>query len=446
VKTVIKAVLALLAKRVDSSMLSKALARLYTHSKQHENALDTYLYMQKSGIIDADASRITAEQAQVFQYIEEHNLYSHAARRVAEIVGVEAQRGIQLLLKHATRDTGDLHEIVKQLEPKPQLMHQYLRSLFDFGDGKGTHGLEQAPGYQNMPRDYHDKQVQLFADYEPERLEEFLRVSTYYNPDLALEICRKKPRNVEVVFLLGRQRRYKEALDMILDQLKDIDLAIKFVKERGDEDGGGLWELLIERGVKEPAFISKLLANLGSHINPLDVIDRIPTGMEIPDLRDKLVKIIHDYNLQTSLHRGCSKILRSDVVDLCGQHVRQKRRAQLYEPESGLSATEAPSHHRDGVLMAVDTRYFTSKGVRADSDAEEVRLSTSCSVVLWAGPASDSGFPLCRTRTQRPEALLVNDLVRIASTPALPTLSVAIQLYTCTRLILGACNPKTCAY
>ena len=34
--------------------------------------------------------------------------------------------------------------------------------------------------------------------------------------------------------------------------------------------------------------------------------------MEIIGLRDRLVKIIYDYNLQTSLKEGCNKILKAD--------------------------------------------------------------------------------------------------------------------------------------
>jgi hypothetical protein len=209
---------------------------------------------------------VTTEK--IFDFIERHNLYSHSAKRAAAIVELDPRRGVELLLQHATRDTRDLHDIVEQLKPQPELLHKYLRGLFDFGDGKGTHGLDAAAGYKTLPRGYHDMQVELFADHERERLQEFLRDSTYYDPHAALTYCRKKGCNEEVVFLLGRAKKYKEALSMILDDLQDIDLAIRFVKERGDEDDGQLWESLITRGVENPTFVSKLLANVGSHINP----------------------------------------------------------------------------------------------------------------------------------------------------------------------------------
>lgn len=47
-----------------------------------------------------------------------------------------------------------------------------------------------------------------------------------------------------------------------------------------------------------PAFITGLLNNIGTHVDPILLIYRIKEGMEIPNLRDSLVKILHDYNLQ----------------------------------------------------------------------------------------------------------------------------------------------------
>lgn len=51
-----------------------------------------------------------------------------------------------------------------------------------------------------------------------------------------------------------------------------------------------------------PAFITGLLNNIGTHVDPILLIYRIKEGMEIPNLRDSLVKILHDYNLQVVGH------------------------------------------------------------------------------------------------------------------------------------------------
>jgi len=52
--------------------------------------------------------------------------------------------------------------------------------------------------------------------------------------------------------------------------------------------------------MKNPVFVSGLLENIGAseYVKPLDLIRRIPEGMEIIGLRNRLVKIISDYNLQ----------------------------------------------------------------------------------------------------------------------------------------------------
>lgn len=49
------------------------------------------------------------------------------------------------------------------------------------------------------------------------------------------------------------------------------------------------------------AFITGLLNNIGTHVDPILLIHRIKEGMEIPNLRDSLVKILQDYNLQVSV-------------------------------------------------------------------------------------------------------------------------------------------------
>jgi len=48
-------------------------------------------------------------------------------------------------------------------------------------------------------------------------------------------------------------------------------------------------------------FIKGLLCNIGTHVDPIILIRRIRTKMEIPGLRDSLVKILQDYNLQVGL-------------------------------------------------------------------------------------------------------------------------------------------------
>jgi hypothetical protein len=59
-----------------------------------------------------------------------------------------------------------------------------------------------------------------------------------------------------------------------------------------------------------------LLENVGPEIDPIRLIRRIKNGLEIPGLKDALIKILHDFGLQISLLEGCRTILDGDCADL----------------------------------------------------------------------------------------------------------------------------------
>lgn len=126
---------------------------------------------------------------------------------------------------------------------------------------------------------------------------------------------------MDVTLYPGRMGNCRRALQMIMEELVDVDKAIEFAKEQDDAE---LWEDLISYSIDKPriiqpssavavfcmslyviisllaplAFITGLLNNIGTHVDPILLIHRIKEGMEIPNLRDSLVKILQDYNLQ----------------------------------------------------------------------------------------------------------------------------------------------------
>lgn len=73
-------------------------------------------------------------------------------------------------------------------------------------------------------------------------------------------------------------------------------------------------------------FIRGLLQNVGTEIDPIRLIRRIPNGLEIPDLRPALMKILQDFNLQMSLREGCRRILVSDSVAMADQLQKSQKR------------------------------------------------------------------------------------------------------------------------
>jgi hypothetical protein len=67
------------------------------------------------------------------------------------------------------------------------------------------------------------------------------------------------------------------------------------------------------------AFIRGLLENAGADINPLPIIRRIKDDLQVPGLKDALVKILQASNLQVSLLEGCQRILSGDTSTFAKQ-------------------------------------------------------------------------------------------------------------------------------
>lgn len=107
------------------------------------------------------------------------------------------------------------------------------------------------------------------------------------------------------------------ALQIILEQIQNIEEAIQFCRETGDQS---LWTILINYSKDKPSrmiqlkifgiafvvlveFIDGLLNHAGSDINLQQLIESIRSDLQIPNLRDSLCKIMRDYNIQVCIHK-----------------------------------------------------------------------------------------------------------------------------------------------
>jgi hypothetical protein len=195
-------------------------------------------------------------------------------------------------------------------------------------------------------------QVELYVEYDPERLMHFLQASQSYPLERALELCRRARMVREMVFILGRMGSTRKALSLIMNELHDIEQAIgtppaskplgrhhptrppptlshatvpcavffvatatEFVQGQQDEE---LWDELISNSLGSPELVGALLERIGRYTDPLGLIRRLPPGMDIPHLRDRLVQIVAAYRTQASLRHGCNAILRADCAALSG--------------------------------------------------------------------------------------------------------------------------------
>ncbi|CAH2283281.1 vacuolar sorting-associated 41 homolog [Pelobates cultripes] len=247
-KSIAKALKGYLSRYPENRTLLEALAELYTYDQRYDQALEIYL---------------TLRNKEAFELIHKHDLFSSIKDKIVLLMDFDKEKAVDMLLDN---------------EDKISFLHK----LFKRDHHRG--------------QKYHEKQIHLYAEYDRPNLLPFLRDSIHCPLEKALEICHQRNFVEETVFLLSRMGNSRKALQMIMEELHNVDKAIEFAKEQDDSE---LWEDLILYSIDKPKFINGLLNNIGTHVDPILLIHRIKEGMEIPNLRDSLVKILQDYNLQS---------------------------------------------------------------------------------------------------------------------------------------------------
>ena len=244
-------------------------------------------------------------------------------------------------------------KVVSQLENNPLYQHKYLHALFI-----------KDPNFEPAAK-YHELQVQLYAEYDYKNLMPFLKQSTNYSLSDAKELFERKKFYPELIFILGITGGQSEtALKLIIEELRDVKMAIEFVQEQNDD---ALWDSLISMSIKNPKFLSGFLEHIGAHIDPLKLIERIPNGVEVEGLRDRLVKIISDYNLQMSLREGCNVILKADCVSLAkrlnaGQNAAMKVSTQ--SKCASCAAQVVPAKEQGGLVIFFCSHVYHQRCLR----------------------------------------------------------------------------------
>ncbi|KAJ8982241.1 hypothetical protein NQ317_013543 [Molorchus minor] len=288
IAAVINAVLEhLLNCEIDKNVYLEALAILYSYEKKYDKSLSMYLKLK---------------HMDVFTLIQKHDLYGVIHDMLLDLMDLDHKKTVELLLE---KNTLSSDKIVEKLRQNDLHLYRYL----DEYDKKNPMGK------------YHKELVKLYAIFARQKLLPFLKKSDHYPIQEALDICQKERYYPEMVYLLGvyyylilgRIGDTKEALELIIKELKDMLQAISFCQEHDDPD---LWNDLIDHCIDKPEFVKFLLQSIGTYVDPTVLVHKIKKDMEIPGLKNSLVKMLNQYNLQVSVQDGCKKILVSDYFNL----------------------------------------------------------------------------------------------------------------------------------
>ncbi|KAJ1326077.1 vacuolar protein sorting-associated protein 41 [Microdochium nivale] len=312
----------------DWRIVTESLAKLHEAAARYKKALRCYIRLH-----DADSS---------MRLIRDYHLADSVTDDVASFIGLRVPNGklskmsvsdlddatseaITLLVDEAQRGLIPPVVVVRQLEQKQlnAYLYFYFRSLWQ------QHREQPLDESMSLVDDFADLVVRIFVLFKDrDLLMDFLRVSTSYKFESAVQECENSNFIPELVYLYSKTGQVKRALYLIIDRLGDVSQAISFAKEQDDPD---LWEDLLEYSMDKPRFIRGLLEEVGTAINPIRLVRRIPEGLEIPGLREGLKHIMKEHEIQHSISSGVARVLRSEVAAAQTQLRNGQRRGVKFE-------------------------------------------------------------------------------------------------------------------
>lgn len=315
----------------DWRILMSCIGKLYSADGHYREALHCYIQLQ-----DADTAMTLISEHRLLDAVSD-DIPAFILMRVskeqlksAPIPELEESTAepIKLLVNEAYTGIVRPETVVAQLKNTNRrlFLYFYLRSLWR-GEALPASASKPRRGRSALSSDaasklaadegkafvenFADTAVELFADYDRPLLMEFLQVSTSYTFETAITICEDRHFATESIYLLSKMGQTKKALNLILSDLKDVSQAIAFAKAQDDPD---LWEDLLGYSMDKPRFIHGLLVEAGTSVDPIKLVRRIPSGLEIEGLREGLTHMIREHDLQASISQGAARVLQSEVA------------------------------------------------------------------------------------------------------------------------------------
>ncbi|XP_043069862.1 vacuolar protein sorting-associated protein 41 homolog isoform X2 [Drosophila bipectinata] len=273
-------------KDANDNELLESLALLYSYQGDYERALPIYIKLKNKD---------------VFELIRCYELYNVLSKFIVPLIELDREQAFKILLD---KNKIQPEVVVHQLEGKQEYLYWYLDCLLNIDSNN----------------EFQHKLVFLYAKYNRDKLLPFLRRSNKYVIQKALAICDKEKFNEERVYLLGCMGEAAKALNIIIHDMKNIQVAIEFCKDHKDND---LWSLLIDESINKPEIVTTLLDD---YVNPEVVVRKIKLGQKIPNLRKSVVKLLCHYNLQKELLSSTHLIQLKDYFDTSSEIIVVQRR------------------------------------------------------------------------------------------------------------------------
>ena len=305
----------------DWRILMECLAKLYLADGRVREALRCWIHVQ-----NADEAFKLLKEEKAVDIIDSEDVPGLLMLRVGKDLmksgglrdlETASEEAVHLLVEEAHQGTVTPRMVIRELKRQgptfTPFLFFYLRALWhgtpkDESQPKGIFDRRTNEGHM-MVEDHADLAVELFAEYDRDLLMTFLRASTVYDYEKAAAICEKEHYIPELVYVLSKTGQTKRALFLIIDELGDVSQAIEFAKENPD-----LWDDLLDYSMDKPRFIRGLLEEVGTAIDPIQLVRRIPEGLEIEGLREGVKRMMMECDVQFSISEGVARVLRGEVA------------------------------------------------------------------------------------------------------------------------------------
>jgi len=242
-------------------------------------------------------------------------------------------------------------------------LHRIQFSLFvEFAEENGSGRNTDAASFTEVDRETPFmaflKAALPHAGVQPENVRQMLeshRGSRIDSPVFARELA-----FVIEKFGRGTEEDAKETLDLYLRGLQNLYLAVSFA-ERSKKHTGILWDILVnyctsppapddaEQQINSGSLFGSLLeaaAHCGADLSSL--VSKIPPGMAIEGLREKLISSVIDYRHKVKIHEQASKIQADDKVGVLRELSHLSRR--------GSRISVSPSRKLSNISTKLSTK------------------------------------------------------------------------------------------
>ena len=238
-------------------------------------------FLQISGEFDrAVKIYLKLQNKDVFHLIRSQNLHNVINSIIVELMTLDVDKTIQLLIENPKNP----HQIVESLKSHEKFLFAFLE-VFEKVDSSG---------------EFDWKLIQLCVKHDRAKLLPLLKRSKVYPLQEAFDLCKNNFLHEEKIYLLDRMGNAIEALEIIVSELKDAKMAIKFCREHDDIE---LWEFLIDKSIDKSEIVTLLMDSMSSFfIDPEILINKIEVDQEIVGLKKALITMLHNYETQVRFH------------------------------------------------------------------------------------------------------------------------------------------------